>query len=110
MKKLSPFDLEKYKIKKNKQRLKINVRDKLFCAKKRGKIQTVIKKKLKKSCPLLKLKSLNSSLKNKIFKTYNEGVIKNGAITANKKSTDKSIKADRDRNFRSSNTNHTANA
>ena len=33
MKKLSPFDLDKYKIKKNKQRLKTNVIDKLVCAK-----------------------------------------------------------------------------
>ena len=55
----------------------------------------------------MKLKSLNSSLKNKIFKTYKEGVIKNGAINANKNSTDNNIKADKDRNFRSSNTNHT---
>ena len=44
MKKLSPFDLEKYKMKKNKQRLKTNVIDKLVCANKRGKIQRVIKK------------------------------------------------------------------
>jgi hypothetical protein len=58
----------------------------------------------------LKLKSLNSSLKNKIFKTYKEGVIKNGAINANKDSTDNNIKADKDRNFRSSNTNHTVTA
>ena len=36
--------------------------------------------------------------------------IKNGEIKANKKRTDNNIKADRDRNFRSSNTNHTANA
>ena len=57
----------------------------------------------------MKLKSLTSSLKNKIFKMYKEGVIKNGTITANKKSTDNSIKADRDRNLRSSNTNHTIN-
>ena len=73
-------------------------------------MQTAIKNKLKKSCFFLKLKSSNSSLKNKVFKTYKAGVIKNGAITANKKSTDNNIKADRDRNFRSSNTNHTANA
>ena len=58
----------------------------------------------------MKLKSLNISLKNKIFKMYKEGVIKNGAINANKNSTDNNIKADKDRNFRSSNTNHTANA
>ena len=43
----------------------------------------------------MKLKSLNSSLKNKIFKTYKEGVIKNGAINANKNSTDNNIKADK---------------
>ena len=33
MKRLSPFDLEKYKMKKNKQRFKTNVIDKLVCAK-----------------------------------------------------------------------------
>ena len=33
MKKLSPFDLDEYKIKKNKQRFKKNVIDKLVCAK-----------------------------------------------------------------------------
>ena len=38
---------------------------------------------------------------------HNEGVSKNGAITANKKRSDNNIKADRDRNFKSSNTNHT---
>ena len=70
----------------------------------------MIKNKLKKSCSFLKLKSLKSSLKNKIFKTYKAGVIKNGAIAANKKSADNNIKADRDLNFRSSNTNRTANA
>ena len=38
---------------------------------------------------------------------HKEGAIKNGAITANKKNNDNKIKADRDRNFRSSNTNDT---
>ena len=45
--------------------------------------------------------------KNNTFKIYKEGVIKNGAITANKKSSINNTKADRVRNFRSSNTNHT---
>ena len=43
------------------------------------------------------------------FKIYKEGVIKNGVITANKKRSSNNTKAERVRNFRSSNTNHTYN-
>ena len=44
-----------------------------------------------------------------MFKTYKEGTNKNGEITANKRRNDNSTKADKDRNLRSSNTNHTFN-
>ena len=44
-----------------------------------------------------------------MFKTYKEGTNKNGEITATKRRNDNSIKADKDRNLRSSNTNHTCN-
>ena len=96
-------------IKKNKQPFKKKVINKKSCEKYRGKIQTAIRIKLKIFDFLLKLKSLNSSRRNNTFKTYKEGVSKNGAITANKKRISNNIKADRVRNFRSSNTNHTCN-
>ena len=101
--------MDKYKIKKNKQRFKTKVKGKSFWAKYSGKIQTDIKKKLKKIGFFLKLKSVKISLKTRIFKTYKEGVIRNGATIANKKRPNNSIKADKERNFRSSNTTHTYN-
>ena len=61
---------------KNKQRFKQKVIDKLLWAKYRGEIQVAIRTNFKKGCSSLKLKSLNSSLKNKIFKTHKEGKIK----------------------------------
>ena len=55
----------------------------------------------------MKSKSLNSSLTNSIFNIHIAGLSKKGAISANKKRSEINTKADKDRNFRSSNTNHT---
>ena len=107
MKKLRPFDWDKYKIRKNKQKLKKNVRAKSVCEKYKGKVLKPIKIILLKEEYLLKSKSLNSSLINSMFNIHIAGLSKKGAISANKKRSDISTKADRDRNFRSSNTNHT---
>ena len=101
------IDLDKYKMKKNKQKFKKSVVVRSVCEKYKGKIQTVNKIKFKKNGSLLNLQSLNSSCKNKIFKTIKDGASKNGVTTANTKRNNNNIKDDRDRNFRSSNTNYT---
>ena len=108
-KKLRPIDLDKYKMTKNKQMFNKNVADKSVCEKYKGTTQTIVRIMLEKKGSFLNLKSLNISFKNKIFKTYKAGANKNGEITANKRRNDNSIKADKDRNLRSSNTNHTCN-
>ncbi len=59
---------------------------------------------------LLKLKRLKSSLKNKIFSATIEGIRRYGVINAIKKREQTKIKADKDLNFRSLNTNNTLRA
>ena len=71
-------------------------------------MQTAVKNKAREDESFLNLKSLNSSLTNKILKTHKEGMSRNGAIPAKKKRSNNSINADKDRNLRSSNTNRTS--
>tara|TARA_B100000287_G_scaffold308208_1_gene291353 strand:+ start:608 stop:775 length:168 start_codon:yes stop_codon:yes gene_type:complete len=55
MKKLRLFDLDKYKMKKNKQAFNKKVMDKNVCEKYRGEMQTAIRIKLKKVGSFLNL-------------------------------------------------------
>ena len=61
------MDLEKYKTKKKRKKLKKNVRAKSVCEKYKGIIQIVARIILLKGSLFLKLYRSNSSLKNKIF-------------------------------------------
>ena len=100
--------MDKYKIVKNKQIFIRKVLNKSVCEKYKGKTQIANSIKLKNGF-LLKRKSLNNSLKNKIFNIASEGASKNGKRTANRKRSEININADKDRNFRSSNKIHTSN-
>ena len=94
-------------MKKYKNMFNNKVIERSVCAKYAGKALIPTRNIWEKNDSFLKLKSLNVSTINKILKRNNKGVSKNGVIIVSKKRSNINIRADKDRNLRSSNTKNT---
>ena len=94
-------------MKKDKNMFNIKVIERSVCAKYEGRTLITTSIILKKNGSFLKLKSLKVSIINKILKRNKKGGSKNGVIIVSKKRSNINIRADQDRNLRSSNTKNT---